>query len=74
PGATPEPTEDPDGLGDDPTFNALAQDCYDGDMNACDELYNESPLGSDYEAYADTCAGRQPANTDVYCVDAFSGG
>src|SRR3954468_3512052 len=63
----------PDGLGDDPTLNQYARSCYDGDMQACDERYDQSEIGSDYETYGGTCAGRQPAtNSDtVYCTDAF---
>ena len=55
------------------TLDQYAQSCYDGDMDACDTLYNESEVGSDYETYGGTCAGRQPAtNSDVvYCTDAF---
>ncbi len=72
-GPIPEPTEEPTGLGDDATFNGLAQDCYDGDMQSCDDLYDESPASSDYEAYGDTCAGRQPRGTFVYCRVRFPG-
>jgi hypothetical protein len=44
-------------------------------MDACDTLYDESDIGSDYETYGGTCAGRQPAsNSDVvYCTEAFPG-
>lgn len=69
----PEATSDPDGLGDDPELDRYAEDCHDGDMTACDELFLESPLGSAYELYGGSCAGRQ-SNTDartVYCVEAF---
>ena len=66
-------TEPPTGLGDDPVLDRLAQECFDGDMQACDHLYRNSPRGSDYQIYGGTCAGRQPearART-VYCTDAF---
>ena len=62
----------PTGLGADPTFDRLALQCYGGWMHACDELYDLSAPGSVYEAYADTCAGRQPRGTDVYCTAAFA--
>ena len=71
PGSIPDSTEPPDGLGTDSALDALAQDCYEGDMDACDELYAESDAGSDYRRYGDTCAGRQPENTEVYCTAAF---
>ena len=43
-------------------------------MQACDDLYNESDAGSDYERYGDTCAGRQPEGTFVYCTVSFGDG
>lgn len=71
--AIPEATSDPEGLGDDPLFDDYAEDCHDGDMEACDDLFRESPLGSAYELYGGTCAGRQ-SDTDareIFCVRAF---
>ena len=67
----PAPTSDPDGLGEDPFLDDLAQSCYDGDMRACDRLYDQSDAGSDYETYGDTCAGRQPSGTFDYCTETF---
>jgi hypothetical protein len=74
-GDIPSASVPPDGLGDDPVLNGYAQSCYDGDMDACDTLYDESEVGSTYEQYGGTCAGRQAiANSDVvYCSDAFPG-
>ena len=67
-GDVPEPTS-PDGLGDDPELDALAQDCFDGDFSACDQLFFESPVDSDYEAYGDSCGGRnEPAGL---CVNIY---
>lgn len=69
----PAATSEPEGLGDDPDLDEFAEECFDGDMEACDALYRESPRSSAYELYGGTCAGRQP-NADaskVYCVDAF---
>ena len=69
----PAATSEPEGLGDDPELDEYAEECYDGDMEACDDLYKESPQSSAYELYGGTCAGRQP-NADaseVFCVDAF---
>ena len=60
----------PTGLGDDPAMDALAQDCFDGDMQACDDLFMQSPAGSEYEDYGDTCAGRQP-DGGTFCTLAF---
>ena len=67
----PEPTS-PDGLGDDPELDALAQDCFDGDFSACDQLFFESPADSDYEAYGDSCGGRnEPGGL---CVNIYGDG
>jgi hypothetical protein len=63
----PPATQQPTGLGDDAELDALAQDCFDGALIACDELYAISPVGSPYEAYGDTCAGRQDASTQQFC-------
>jgi hypothetical protein len=64
---TPEPTVEPTpepvverepqrnsgpNLGDDPYLNGLVTRCADGDTEACDTLFWESPLGSDYEDWA----------------------
>jgi hypothetical protein len=46
--------------------------CFNGTMQACDNLYAESPAGSAYETFGDTCAGRQPAATGRYCTDVFT--
>jgi hypothetical protein len=69
----PAATSEPDGLGDDAELDGYAEDCHDGDMAACDDLFRLAPLGSAYELYGGSCAGRQ-SNTEaraVYCVDAF---
>jgi len=70
-GLLPAATSEPVGLGDDAVLDELAQSCYDGDMPACDRLYDRSDAGSDYETYGDTCAGRQPSGTFVYCSETF---
>jgi len=70
-GEIPEPTEFPEGLGDDPMLDELAVACFEGSMQACDDLYDESVPGSEYERYGDTCAGRQPEGTQQYCVASF---
>jgi hypothetical protein len=71
PGKLPPATQEPDGLGDDQQLDALAQDCFDGDMQSCDDLYQDAPIGSEYQDYGDTCAGRQPALTQRFCVNTF---
>lgn len=69
--AESEPTA-PGDLGDDAELDALARDCFDGDVAACDQLFFESPAGSDYEAYGDSCGGRnEPAGL---CVNIYGDG
>ena len=69
--AATEPTP-PGDLGDDADLDALAAECFDGDVAACDQLFFESPAGSDYEAYGDSCGGRnEPAGL---CVNIYGDG
>ena len=67
----PPATQQPTGLGDDPALDALAQACFDGDMQACDDLFDTAPIGSPYMSYGDTCAGRQAPGTLNYCRVTF---
>lgn len=55
--------------GSDAGLDRLYDQCEDGDMQACDDLYLDSPLGSEYETFGDTCGGRQNANTGVWCAE-----
>ena len=47
--------------GEDPELDLgdLRDACAAGDMEACDELYFDSPVGSDEEEFGSTCGGRQ---------------
>ncbi len=76
PDAAPGDAAPPDGLGDDPEFEALADDCFGGDFDACDDLYFVSPIGSDYERYAQTCGGRLAEQDIAYgdCALRLGGG
>ena len=67
----PAATLSPDGLGNDLVLDDLADACYSGDMGACDSLFWEADLGSAYETYGATCAGRQAAGTGRDCTEAF---
>jgi hypothetical protein len=58
--------------GSDPELDALYDDCKDGDYQACDDLYNQSPSGSEYEDFADTCGDRNEPSG--YCVDIYEDG
>jgi hypothetical protein len=63
------PPTPPGVLGDDATLDAHADDCFGGDLQACDTLYFESPPMSDYEEYALTCGGRVKAWAVVSCTE-----
>ena len=49
---------DVDTRGDDAVLDALWDRCAGGDGEACDDLYFESPFGSEYERFGDTCGDR----------------
>ncbi len=54
----------------DPTLDALYQDCASGDMQACDDLFWQSPVGSACEEFGDTCGGTT-SGSEV-CADSGS--
>ena len=58
-------------FGDDPTLDALWLDCDGGSFIACDDLFDQSPLDSDYQFFGDTCGGRQEWDTGLWCTDVF---
>jgi hypothetical protein len=55
------PTVDPeaDAYGDDPTLDALWDQCAEGSGKACDDLFWLAPLDSQYEQFGYTCGDRQ---------------
>ena len=55
--------------GDDPALDALWDDCENGDFDACDELYLNSPFGSAYEEFGDTCGRRN--EPQGYCKELY---
>ncbi|MEE6271867.1 hypothetical protein V2J56_00725 [Georgenia sp. MJ206] len=56
----------PQGYGDDAELDRLWDACEQGDGVACDDLYRDSPLGSEYEEFGDTCGYRYEPST-VWC-------
>lgn len=50
--------------GDDETLDALWDECAGGSGTACDELFFESPIGSVYEAFGNTCGNRPELEFD----------
>ena len=57
--------------GDSAALDALWMGCQDGDFVACDNLYLESPAGSSYESFGDTCGYRN--DPSGYCEDLYGG-
>ncbi len=57
-----------DDYGSDSELDALYDACTAGHGEACDDLFWQSPVGSAYEAYGDTCGGRFEPGT-VFCTD-----
>lgn len=57
--------EGPYTYGDDDFLDALWDDCEDGSGEACDELFFDSPVGSEYEAFGNTCGNRMELS--FYC-------
>ena len=53
----------------DATLDALWDGCEGGDMDACDELYSDSPFGSEYEDFGDSCGGRTDGGTWCSATD-----
>jgi hypothetical protein len=56
--------------GDDPELDALWEGCEAGDWQACDDLFDESEDGSDYQEYGYTCGHRTDGR--YYCEDEFT--
>ena len=63
------PPTEPGNLGPDPVLDDYADSCFDGDLQACDDLFYGAPPLSDYEEYAATCGGRVKLYEVMYCVD-----
>jgi len=57
--------------GDNATLDALWDACAASDWQACDDLYMQSGLGTEYESFGDTCGNRTDGSAD--CVVAFGG-
>lgn len=52
------PAGEPDRYGDDAELDALWDACAGGDGPACDTLFEEAPLGSEYERFGNSCGDR----------------
>ncbi|MFW2384021.1 MAG: hypothetical protein ACN4GZ_19875 [Acidimicrobiales bacterium] len=56
----------PIAYGDDPVLDELWDRCADGDGVACDALWSEAPIGSEYERFGVTCGEREEV---LNCAD-----
>ncbi len=56
--------------GSDTYLDSLWDNCEDGDFESCDTLFLDSPAGSEYEEFGDTCGNRNEPGE--YCVDIYS--
>jgi hypothetical protein len=69
------PAEDsgpaPARVGSDPALDALHAACADGSGESCDRLFDEAPLGSEYEDFALSCGGR---TAELRCAERYPGG
>jgi hypothetical protein len=50
--------------GDDAELDGLWDDCEAGSGTACDSLFFRSPIGSEYEAFGNTCGNRMELEFD----------
>lgn len=66
-----DPAADLADYGSDDALDALADSCEAGDLEACDNLFDMSPLDSSYEEYGDSCGGHN-APSD-YCTEIYGG-
>ncbi|MDE0572648.1 hypothetical protein ON058_04375 [Demequina sp. B12] len=55
------------GYGDDAYLDGLYEQCAAGDDAACDTLFTDSPIGSDYESFGEECGGRGLPAGQLWC-------
>lgn len=63
----------PRNLGNDPVLDQLADRCANGDFGACDDLFWQSPLDSDYEDFGARCGDRNERAANQ-CVTLYGAG
>jgi hypothetical protein len=67
----PAPTPVPEGLSEGQE-TVSAQECFDGFMSSCDQLFFSSPPGTSGEEYRRTCGGRSPDGQGMACASTFA--
>lgn len=71
PDPAPAPAAD---LGQDPELDRLAEECAAGRFAACDTLFFNSAQESEYEAYGDSCGGRNVPPSEELCTTLYGRG
>jgi len=71
-----EPLADGETYGDNPDLDELWDACEGGDGAACDALYIQSDLGTEYERFGRYCGDRVPETEDppASCEEVVAGG
>lgn len=64
-----EAVDGPYTYGEDDDLDALWNACEAGSGSACDDLFLQSPLGSEYEAFGNTCGNRMELNLSCSSLD-----
>jgi len=72
-GDTAASSSDRSNLGNDAQLDQLANRCADGDFEACDDLFWQSPIDSDYEEYGARCGNRNDSAAGQ-CVSIYGAG
>ncbi len=65
----PAGASDRGSYGSDPALDRLYDECEAGNFASCDKLYMDSPTGSEYEAFGDSCGDRNIPSG--FCVDIY---
>lgn len=66
------PGDEPFTYGDDEALDQLWDECERGVMSSCDDLYQVSPLESDYEYFGGTCGLLDVEDPPEFCAEATS--
>ena len=64
----PEGQDEPFTFGDDDFLDDLWLKCERGQWVKCDDLYLDSPIGSEYEFFGATCGGIVPEPDGEFCA------
>lgn len=55
--------------GDSALLDRAYDQCRDGELSACDLMYDVSDHGSEYESFGSTCGNRREPNIYLACID-----